>query len=150
MRRLVILLLPLLLLAGCEKDALDRQMQELCKKDGGVKVFEKIKLPPERFDDSGKIKRLLQPDGSAVSYDKNFEPDYKIESSTHIIKDGDPIKGQGKLVRYEYKLIRTYDNKIMAISVSYSRIGGDFIIIDHWSSSECPNKGESLNLAFIK
>ena len=42
-----------ILLSGCEKFALDRQMEELCKKDGGVKVYETVTLPPEMFDQWG-------------------------------------------------------------------------------------------------
>ena len=43
----------LLLLTVCEKFALDRQMEELCKKGGGVKVYETVTLPPEMFDQWG-------------------------------------------------------------------------------------------------
>ena len=32
-------------LAGCERWSLDRQMEELCKKDGGIKVYETVTLP---------------------------------------------------------------------------------------------------------
>ena len=41
------------LISGCEKFELDRQMEELCKKDGGVRVYETVKLPPELFDQNG-------------------------------------------------------------------------------------------------
>lgn len=37
-------------LAGCEKYALDRQMAELCKKDGGLEVYETVTLPRSAFD----------------------------------------------------------------------------------------------------
>lgn len=39
-----------------EKDHLNAQMAELCKKDGGVKVYETVKLPAEMFDESGNLK----------------------------------------------------------------------------------------------
>ena len=40
----------LLTLAGCERWALDRKMEELCRKDGGVKVYETVTLPPKEFE----------------------------------------------------------------------------------------------------
>jgi len=40
-------------LTGCEKFALDRQMEDLCKKDGGVKVYETVTLPASMFDQLG-------------------------------------------------------------------------------------------------
>ncbi len=40
----------LLTLAGCERWALDRKMEELCRKDGGVKVYETVILPAREFE----------------------------------------------------------------------------------------------------
>lgn len=142
--------LLLLLLSCSEKYVLDWKMAQLCKKDGGVKVFEKATLPADRFDETGKVKRMHLPSGRAVNWFKNFEPYYRIESSEFVYKKGDPVKGQGKLYRTEYRLIRNSDNKIMAISVHYSRVGGDFIYVDHYSFAGCPKTGESLEMAFTK
>lgn len=43
-----------LLLAGCEKARLDAQVKELCAKDGGIKVYETVKLPADRFNQWGR------------------------------------------------------------------------------------------------
>lgn len=42
-------------LTGCEKAALDRQVMELCAKDGGVTVYETVPLTPELLDWAGRI-----------------------------------------------------------------------------------------------
>ena len=39
--------------SGCEKYKLDQQMESLCQQDGGNKVYEKVILPDEMFDESG-------------------------------------------------------------------------------------------------
>ena len=142
--------LLLLLLSCSEKYVLDWKMAQLCKKDGGLKIYEKATLPADRFDKDGKVKRMLQPNGLAVDWDKNFEPYYRVESSDFVYKEGDPVKGQGRLYRAEHRLIRNSDNKVVAISVRYGRMGGDFIYIDHFSSKGCPETGGSLSLAFTK
>ena len=53
---ILIAILTPALLVGCEKARLDQQVKELCAKDGGIKVYETVKLPPERFDQWGLIK----------------------------------------------------------------------------------------------
>lgn len=66
MRRLIYLIASLMLvsLVGCEKYALDRQMAELCKKDGGLKVYETVTLPRSSFDPTGYLIRQTLTDPS--------------------------------------------------------------------------------------
>lgn len=45
----VAILSGLLWIAEGEKWLLDRQVRELCAKDGGVKVYETMRLPPENL-----------------------------------------------------------------------------------------------------
>ncbi len=52
-RLVVVVTFAALALSGCEKFALDRQMEELCKKDGGVKIYETVTLPASMFDRLG-------------------------------------------------------------------------------------------------
>ena len=40
----------LVTLSGCERYALNRQMEELCKKDGGVKIYETVTLSPTEYE----------------------------------------------------------------------------------------------------
>ncbi len=48
------MLITVLTLTGCEKDELDRQMEALCAKDGGNKVYETVALPADMFSESGQ------------------------------------------------------------------------------------------------
>ena len=50
-----ILLAAAFLLTGCEKARFDQQVKELCAKDGGVKVYETVKMPAEKFNQWGQI-----------------------------------------------------------------------------------------------
>jgi hypothetical protein len=144
-RPLLILAVAGLALAGCERWALDRQMEELCKKDGGVKVYETVILPASYFDSAGRIKL-----GPSMPYGVN-EPnrkstfqrigdgdEYRLVEEVTVLKDGDPLHGQGRLRRILWKVVRVSDRKVMADAVMYGRSGGDFIVIDHPSSNHCP------------
>src|SRR4051794_10382480 len=60
MRRLIALALtvaPMLLFAGCEraKTKLDREVDRLCAIDGGMHVYETVKLPKEDFGPDGEV-----------------------------------------------------------------------------------------------
>jgi hypothetical protein len=134
-------------LAGCERYALDRQMEELCKQDGGNKVYETVVLPADMFDESGypfpgwrdklKIVRL----GSGYTY----------EDENKVLDDGDPVKGEGKLLRNGIKIIRKSDLKILGESVYYIRVGGDGIVLGHPSGNLCPRGGAPIEKqVFVK
>lgn len=119
---------------GCEKWELDRRMEELCKQDGGVKIYETVKLPPELFDQNGDPfpgwrKRPLA---------ERFGSDYLYERAEAVLKAGDPIEGEGRLLRVEQRLIRRADSKLLGSSVVYLRSGGDFIAYAHPTSKICP------------
>ena len=51
----VAVFLGLLWIAAGEKWWLDYQVRELCAKDGGVKVYETVTLPPDKFNQYGQI-----------------------------------------------------------------------------------------------
>ncbi len=58
MRWLILVSLPLLLMASCATQtqmALDAEVRRLCAIDGGVKVYETVKLPPDKFDKWGMV-----------------------------------------------------------------------------------------------
>ena len=135
-------------LSGCEKYALDRKMESLCKKDGGIYIYEYAPLPEKRFDPNGKVIPYWQ---KPPKFEWMYGPEYRLTWNTSTIDDGDPVLGEGRLVRDEIKLIRTSDEKEIAISIKYIRTGGDFIYYSHFSSKICPeNKKTSIESAFIK
>ncbi|MEJ5129180.1 hypothetical protein WH367_24300 [Comamonas sp. MYb21] len=146
-RSIVIFVLPILLLAGCEKYALDKQMELLCKKDAGVIIYEQVELPSSRFDAFGKLEHYRQNgnfDSTLV-----YGPEFRFISKTIILKDGDTLTGKGQLVRYENYLYRRSDGKLLGSAISYSRRGGDLLIFSQPSSKHCAGYG-SLESIFFK
>lgn len=121
-------------LAGCEKYALDRQMEELCKNDGGVKVYETVTLSPEMFDRWGDP----FPGWRERKPEDRLGPDYLYVMEIVDIKHGDAFKGEGELRRFSTRIYRRFDSKLMGEAISYGRSGGDFIVIDHPTSKRCP------------
>lgn len=148
-------------LLGCgEKYALDSQMEALCKKDGGIKVYETVTIPPDRFDQNGypfpaQMRNFSQPivTSDQVTSEENFGPGYRLISNTTYLKNGNPIKGDGVLRRYSERVVRLADNKVLGDAVSFGRTGGDFVALGHPSSNHCP-AGQGTNAAtravFIK
>jgi hypothetical protein len=135
----IILLFGIPLISGCEKFELDRQMEELCKKDGGVRVYETVKLPPEMFEPLGDP----FPGWRKRKPEDRLGADYLYEETDTVLKDGDPLKGQGRLVRYEGRVIRRADGKLLGTYVIYGRSGGDFIAFPHFTSNSCPVRQSS-------
>ena len=134
-------------LSGCEKYSLDQQMEELCKKDGGVKVYETVILPPEMFDRWGDP----FPGWRGRSRVERLGPEYKYEVITIYLKEGDPFKGEGRLSRTTYKIYRLLDNKLLGEDVLYIRSGGDFLVFNHPSSKSCPvGENDLIRSLFIK
>lgn len=119
-------------LAGClrEKDRLDAQVREMCAKDGGMKVYEQVRLPPTSFDEFGEAR---------VPY-KSFvqlTDSYFYESETTYFQRGNP-----EMWRTRYLLMRQSDGKVLGESVVYLRRGGD--IPGPWpdSSFSCPERSD--------
>ncbi|MHB1214458.1 MAG: hypothetical protein ACYCY9_05665 [Thiobacillus sp.] len=123
----------------------DRQVRELCAKDGGVKVYETVRLSAERFNQWGQpnFNIPVTPFIKLKATDK-----YYLEWKITNLKLGNP-----KLERSHFRLIRRSDNKLLGESVSYSRGGGDLPGPWHGSSFICPEptKHQSLESSiFIK
>ena len=126
---LLFAIITLSLLSACATPSqimADAEVRELCEKDGGIKVYETVKLPVERFTKQGSI---YIPDKSMSK--KGDE--YYYKSSTHYLK-----KGYTDLYRIHTKLYRALDNKLLGEIITYSRRGGDVPGPWHASSFRCP------------
>lgn len=123
-------------LSGCAgyvpgaKSYWDARVKELCAKDGGVKIYEKLHVTKTDIENLGRvgggiaipIKRLADPNA----------PVYAINQITHI-RDKDP-----EVWRSEWRIIRRKDQAVIAIEVSYHRAGGDAVVVDQPSGYTCP------------
>lgn len=114
------------LVAG-EKLWLDHQVRELCAKDGGVKVYETVKLPPEKFDKWGNV---------GIRNKKFAKPtdEYYYESEDYYYRQGNPT-----LLRSQSRIVRRSDGKVLGESVRYGRGGGGLPGPWYGTSFDCPS-----------
>jgi hypothetical protein len=115
--------------AGGRKVYYDRQVNRLCRQDGGVKVYETVKLPAERFDKFGIF----------ISYQPSAkEPlgnEYSLERHEQYYRYGNP-----EVRRVQYRVIRRSDGRLLGEGVSYHRMGGDLPGPWHHTSFRCPKE----------
>jgi len=129
----------LLWLAQGEKWLADKQVRELCAKDGGVRVYETVTLPAERFDKWGNVnipnKQYVKP-----------TDEYYFESEDQYVQRGNP-----KILRMTTRMIRRSDGKILGDSIRYARSGGDLPGPWHGTSFGCPKLPMNLDSSiFLK
>lgn len=126
---------------GCtrEKDRLDEEVRQLCAKDGGIKIYERVRLSADKFDKSGSINFYHR-----ISKDP-LGPEYIFESRIDYYRKGNP-----EMWRNFYRVIRRVDGKVLGESVTYSRRGGDLPGPWHESSFGCPgNSGDATLLGEV-
>lgn len=124
-----ILSVPALVSTGV-KAYYDRQVREMCAKDGGVRVYETVRLSAEKFNQWGQPNFHIP----TIPYDKlNHTDEYYLVWETPDLKTGNP-----SLERSYFRLIRRSDQKLLGESVTYIRIGGDLPGPWHGSSFMCP------------
>lgn len=121
-------------LYGGEKFLLDRQVQELCAKDGGVKIYETVKLSANRFDAYGDLRIPSKRDAKP-------EDDYYYEWNVDRYGDGNP-----SMRRDHFLVFRRSDSKLLGEAVSYARRGGDLPGPWHESSFRCPEQAGDVVL----
>lgn len=113
---------------GGERILLDRKVDKLCAQDGGIKVYETVMLPADRFDKWGNIQI---PEKKYLN-NMESEPDYYWVNDMKFFKNGNP-----DLYRDNYRIFRTSDGKLLGESVCYVRRGGDLPGPWHSSSYSC-------------
>lgn len=99
--------------AGGRKVYYDAEVNRLCAIDGGVKVYETVRLPAERFDKYGNVGIPNR------QYAKSDAP-YYFETSQEVLRSGDPT-----LLKVTTQIIRRADGKVLGRSIRYGRGGGD-------------------------
>ena len=119
------LFVPVYLLYG-RTALLDAEVRELCAKDGGVKVYETVRLPAERFDKWGNVRIPSKRDAALAD-------EYYYEIDTTYFRTGNP-----EVWRSRYWVTRRSDGKVLGESIRYARRGGDIPGPWHPSSFGCP------------
>lgn len=132
---LILLVLPFLTACttGPSKGQLDDEVRRLCAIDGGIKVYERVTLPAERFEKDGSI---YIPSKQVAKLEDKFY----YESFQYFFQKGNP-----EMWKSAYKVYRKTDNKLLGESIVYIRRGGDISGPWHESSIICPeNAGTSF------
>ncbi|WP_154716609.1 hypothetical protein [Sterolibacterium denitrificans] len=120
--------LALVSLTGCEKYQLDAEARRLCAIDGGIKVYETVELPPEKFNEWGQP-NFYRPDQG----ENALGVDYVFKKKVIYYRQGNP-----EMWKTHIQVIRRIDEKTLGVSTSYSRRGGDLPGPAHDSSFGCP------------
>ena len=118
----------------------DAMVDELCARDGGIKVYETVKLPANRFDKFGNIR---------IPFDPKPGVDYYLKNEIRWIV---PYSDEGNISisRRNYQVRRVSDNKVLGEVIWYLRRGGDPISPAHPSSHRCPEDVGVEKKVFIK
>lgn len=136
MRLLILNLFPLLLTAGCATPtqlALDAEVRRLCTIDGGIRVYEQVKLPPDKFDKWGMVNFYKPTQGENA-----LGPDYVFKREIYYYRSGNP-----EMSRERFRVFRNSDGKLLGETIIYGRGGGDIPGPWHESSFSCPEPFEA-------
>lgn len=112
----------------------DTMVNRMCRVDGGVKVYERVVLPAERFDKWG-VARIP----SATEATQSDEYYYKSILTYYM-------KGNPEIWRLSFFVYRRNDKKAIGEAVSYGRRGGNFPGPWHESSFGCPSHADIADL----
>lgn len=114
----------LLSLIGCgSKYATDKEMQALCAKDGGMKVYETVTLPASEFSQWGQpLDRYWS---NQSDPENKLGPDYRYVERSEFLKRGDTLKGEVQMGKSITEVFRRNDGKLLGEAVAYGRSGGD-------------------------
>jgi hypothetical protein len=123
---LAIIILPLISACATPSQILaDAEVKRLCEKDGGIKVYETVTLPADRYDQY--IRGI-----KSKNYIRHTD-EYYLDGKSTTLKPG-----YARIIRNKYQIIRVRDEKVMGESVRYSRSGGDIPGSWHGTSYSCP------------
>jgi hypothetical protein len=111
----------------------DARVQEMCAKDGGVTIYERVRIS------KGDLDRRILPitkDGKiGVAPEQLAHPSAPVyaRNKTAVLREGNP-----GVWRSEWEIVRRSDGKVVARWVAYSRSGGDIPSPAHDSRVTCP------------
>jgi hypothetical protein len=142
----MLLLVPLIL-GGCSRGAdADRIVRALCRKDGGLKVFETVVVPRAQFD------RYGMPTGTEVHDSQTpgkMDPRYEMTSRAEVVRSEEPL-----VIKTIGKIIRKSDGKVLAEQILYGRMPtGSFLgnlLGMHPQGVVCPESESLMLRVFIK
>ena len=120
---------------GGQKVYYDTLVNRMCRQDGGVKVYETVKLPAEKFNQWGQVNFYKPTKGEDA-----LGAEYVLKTDVQYFRSGNP-----SLRRYHVQVVRRRDGLLLGESIGYDRGGGD--LPGPWQSSSfsCPkHHGEAV------
>jgi hypothetical protein len=117
----------------------DHKVREMCEKDGGATVFEKVHISQDEYKRLGGTNGVIPV--PAEPYKKDSP--YYARTVTQIIREWNP-----EVKKRTTEIIRNADREVIGKQIIYSRVGGDFpTIIGHPTYFSCIDvKGISLDI----
>ena len=128
-----------------QKAELDREVDRLCAIDGGVHIYEVVRLPKNYFGPDGE---LVPPYRGRMGTDARYGPEYQSTLRTTYLVSGNP-----SLTRTVWRLVRKADEKVLGEAITYSRAGGDLPGPSAPSGYTCPQPSADNNIerrVFVK
>lgn len=126
---------PIMILAGCmgwfpgSKAYWDTKVKEMCEKDGGAQVYERVDLSSNDYQILGGTNGVIP---VPLEGSERVGP-YFARTTTIKIHDGSP-----EVTKHTTEIVRRSDGKVLGRNIIYSRIGGDFPdLISHPSYFSC-------------
>ena len=132
-----------------EKARLDREVDRLCAIDGGIRVYETVQLPSDKFNKWGEI-NFYKP---TQKIEDTLGPEYIYQWNMHYYKKGDPVSQGAQEIamrRDHIKIIRGIDMKLLGEFVKYHRAGGDLPGPLMPSSYHCPDRSKANESLLLK
>ena len=118
----------------------DGKVSDLCSRDGGVRVYERVALQADQFDAFGNAKI---PDKLNA---KPTDPYYYDVQKEWIVPESEP--SSLAMWRMVISVRRTSDGKLLGEEVTYARRGGDPIGPWYPSSYGCAGLGGLTKAVF--
>ena len=117
----------------------DAKVRSMCAQDGGIKVYEQVRLPAELFDKWGGVRIPIAKDAKpSDEFVMNWETEHY---------DTAPVIGDGITLRRDrFLVVRQTDGKVLGEATSYARRGGDPIGPWEESSFRCPMSSDDQML----
>ncbi len=157
MKKTLLLSFVLPFIAACangpNKTQLTKEVNRLCAVDGGVKIYETVTLPPDKFDKWGQINFYRPTQG-----ENTLGAEYIYQRNRHDYKKENPAESSTPKIavkRNHIKIIRKSDMKLLGEVVTYHRTENEPPELLHHSSYQCPDKSKAtegilLNAVFTQ
>lgn len=147
-----------LLVAGCHSADIARKMEVLCKRDGGVRVFESVTLPASYFEKFGGGVRTHSPmptgntDGSWFSRIGDDEYHVILTRSFIVGKQSNGYDHEESLVRSHTGIYKWPEKRLLGEEVTYDHgYGTRFSFGFQPGGTTCPTpRGNLFAGVFLK